>query len=179
LETTLRCCEAALRENQRKLTFTPNPKEYKNLEQKIAVEEQKIAQLEELWLNKTLEMESKEAELAGLQQTSNGEAQKLQEEWNRQEQYSQNLEGNRAELRGKIEAMRKIVKESHNHWLRPYDETKKAVRKMPCIVELRGGNFCGGCNLKLSDYSNLTANPQFPFAVCESCARLILLQDKT
>jgi predicted nucleic acid-binding Zn-ribbon protein len=152
-----------------------NPKEIESLTKKIEDGTHKITQMEEQLLVKMFEIDAKEADFSFLQRTSDEEIQKLSNGREHQRQLAIDLEKNKIEVLDKIAVMRKILQENHINWLQHYDRTKKAIRKMPCVVELELGNFCGGCHLKLSDYNNRTMDSKFPFMICESCARMILL----
>ncbi|MDR0590762.1 MAG: hypothetical protein LBG09_02840 [Puniceicoccales bacterium] len=172
LEKDFKSSEEMIAAGKYKLAFTKNPKEYEILAKTIADEECKMAQLEELLLRGMLENDSRQLEFSNLQQTVGVEIQRLQNEKERQRQLSAHLEENIAELNHKIAVIRGIIQENHGRWLRHYDETKKAIRKMPCIVFVKNNQYCGGCNLRLS--GNIAApDPDFPFTICESCARLI------
>ncbi|MDR1303576.1 MAG: hypothetical protein LBJ81_03100 [Puniceicoccales bacterium] len=172
LEKDFKSSEEMIAAGKYKLAFTKNSREYEILAKTIADEERKVAQWEELLLERMLENDSRQSEFSHLQEAANGEIQRLQNEKERQRQLSTHLEENIAELNRKIAAMRGIIQENHGRWLRHYDETKRAIRKMPCIVFVKNNQYCGGCNLKLS--GNISApDPAFPFIICESCARLI------
>jgi predicted nucleic acid-binding Zn-ribbon protein len=175
-EKDLKSLEEIIVANKYKLAVIKNLKEYEILAKKIKEEECKTAQLEELLLNRMFEIDSMQLEFSNLQQTVDGEIQRLQDAKEKQRQFADNLKENIAELSHKIVGIRGIIQSNHAHWLRHYDGTKKAVRKMPCIVYVK--NYCcGGCNLKLSG-SISALDPAFPFVICESCARMILLTPK-
>ncbi|MDR1906777.1 MAG: hypothetical protein LBQ03_00965 [Puniceicoccales bacterium] len=161
-----------------KLALSKIPKESDILTKKIEDGMDKAAQMEEMLLHKMFELDSKEAEFSILQRTSTEEIQKLRNEQEYQRQLAVDLEKNIIEVQNKIVVMRKILQENCAHWLQHYDRTKKAIHKMPCIVERKPGNFCGGCHLKLSDYNDQTIDSKFPFMICESCARMIVLIPK-
>ncbi|MDR2812215.1 MAG: hypothetical protein LBB05_00240 [Puniceicoccales bacterium] len=175
LEKEMSSAEEIITTCKCKLTFTRNPKESENLTKKVEDEQHKIMQMEELLLGKMFELEDKEAEFSTFQQTTQNEILKIKNEQKYQQQRTVDLEKNRTEVQNKIAAMRKILQENHAHWLHHYDRTKKTIHKMPCVVELRSGNVCGGCHLKLSSYNNQTINSNFPFIICESCARMIVI----
>jgi predicted nucleic acid-binding Zn-ribbon protein len=178
LEKDFKSSEEMIVAGKYKLAFTKSHREYEILAKTIADEERKVAQLEEVLLKRMLENDSRQLEFASLQQTVNSEIQRIQNEKERQQQLSAHLEENIAELNHKIAVIRGIIQENHGRWLRHYDETKKAIRKMPCIVFVKNDQYCGGCNLRLS--GNIAApDPDFPFIICESCARLILIDSPT
>jgi predicted nucleic acid-binding Zn-ribbon protein len=155
-----------------KLAFTKNPKEYESLARKIEDEQNKISQLEELSLHKMFALDDKKLSIS--EQITQNEILKIQNERKHQQQRIVDLEKNKFEIQNKITVMREILQKNHTHWLHHYDRTKKAVHKMPCVVELKPGNFCGGCHLKLSDYNDQMTDSHFPFTICESCARMIV-----
>jgi predicted nucleic acid-binding Zn-ribbon protein len=175
LEKEVKSSEEGIISIKHKLAFTKNLQDYNNLAQKIAGEESKITHTEEILLAKMFEVDSLETEFADRQQIVALEIQKLRNEQDHQRQRTVDLEENINKVQNKIAVMRQILQENHTHWLQCYDNTKKAIRRMPCIVELRNVNFCGGCHLKLSDYQDKTVDPHFPFMICDSCARMILL----
>jgi predicted nucleic acid-binding Zn-ribbon protein len=174
LEKEISSSEEIITTYKYKLAFTKNPRESENLTKKIEDERNKMSQWEELSLHKMFELDDKKIKLSISEQAAQNEILKIQNEREYEQQQIVNLEKNKTEIQNKIAAMRKILQENHDHWLYHYDKTKKAIHKMPCVVELRSGNFCGGCHLKLSDYNNQTSDPRFPFMICESCARMIV-----
>jgi predicted nucleic acid-binding Zn-ribbon protein len=175
LEKEIEEIKEAVTASRHRLAFTRSPRELESLTKKIEDRTCKLEQMEEQLLVKMFEIDSKEADFSLLQQTSAEEIQKLSNEREYRQQLAIKLEKNKAEVRDKIAVMRKILQENHGHWLQHYDRTKRTIRKMPCVVGLELGNFCGGCHLKLSDYNSRTVDRNFPFMICESCARMILL----
>jgi chromosome segregation ATPase len=172
LETELKSSEEAV--FKCKLALTKNPQEYEFLIKKIESEAIKITQMEENFLEKMFTVDSKQSEFIELEQTINSEIQKLRQEQIRQNQTTNDLENNINEVQNKILVIRGILQENHASWLEYYDKTKKAIRKMPCMVNLKNNEYCGGCHLKVSGNFH-DMDRQLPFIVCESCARLILV----
>jgi predicted nucleic acid-binding Zn-ribbon protein len=172
LEKEISSSEETIATCKYKLAFTKNPKESENLTKRIEEEQNKISQWEELSLHKMFELDDKK--LSTSEQIAQDEILKIQNEREHQQQRTLDLEKNKSEIKNKIAVMRKVLQENHTHWLHYYDKTKKAIHKMPCVVELNPGNFCGGCHLKRSDYNDQTVDSHFPFIICESCARMII-----
>jgi predicted nucleic acid-binding Zn-ribbon protein len=171
LEKEISSSEETIAACKYKLAFTKNPKESENLAKKIEEEQNKMSQREELSLHKMLELDDKKLSIS--EQIAQDEILKIQREREHQQRRTVDLKKNKTEIQNKIAAMREILQENHGHWLHHYDKTKKAIHKMPCVVKLKPGNFCGGCHLKLSDYNDQTTDSHFPFMICESCARMI------
>jgi predicted nucleic acid-binding Zn-ribbon protein len=175
LEKEIQVIEETIATCKYKLALTRNSKESESLAKKIEDEQRKMVQQEESLLGKMFELDDREAKFSILQQTARDEILRTQDEQKYQRQRITDLEKNRTEVQSKIAVMRKILQENHSDWLWHYDGTKKAIHKMPCVVELKGGNVCGGCHLKLSDYNDQRVDSDFPFIICESCARMIIV----
>ena len=70
-----------------------------------------------------------------------------------------------------------MITENSPELLRYYDQTKKAVRHLPCIVYVTEQGNCGGCHLKLlHTESRFTIGP-IACCTCESCGRIVILSD--
>jgi predicted nucleic acid-binding Zn-ribbon protein len=175
LEKEIQVVEETITTCKYRLALTRNLKESETLAKKIEDEQRKMSQQEELLLHGMLELDDKESEFSRIQQTAQDEILKIRNNQEYQRQWISDLEKNRAELQNKIAVMRDILRESYPLWLQHYDRTKGAIYKMPCIVELRPGNICGGCHLKLLDYDDQKVNPHFPLMICESCGRMIIV----
>jgi predicted nucleic acid-binding Zn-ribbon protein len=179
LEREIQVIEETIATCKYKLALTRNSKESESLTKKIEEEQRKMAQREESLLSKMFALDDREAEFSTLQQSAQEEVLKIQREQEYQRQRITDLGENGTEVQDKIAAMRKILHESHSDWLQRYDGTKKAIHKMPCVVELKAGNVCGGCHLKLSDYNGQRIDSDFPFMICESCARMIIIRKES
>jgi predicted nucleic acid-binding Zn-ribbon protein len=173
-EQDLQSIEDQVAKDKYKLALTKNPQEYAILSKKIDANGKKIETLEEELIAKLMEFDGENAQLKNEQSINGEKIEGIKAEKNGKLGMVVKLKENGDEIGQKIKTIRQVLLENHPHWLERYDRAQKAIRKMPCIVHLKNDQYCGGCNLKLSG-NNFAVDGTFPFAVCESCARLILI----